>query len=245
MTWVRPHKRNGHHVRGHRRRSPNRSKGTSGGERLAVIVGGVVVGLFAVVTVLRWLISRAVHYWYVSVPLLLLAGACVVMALIHVSRRYAEERARQAELRYTLDDIDAMTPTEFEVACRDLLRRDGLSAEHCGGRGDRAVDVKAGDILGRRLGLQCKHTTKGARVGPQVLRELNGALQELHKADIGVVVTNGGFTRTARQETQELSRIHLIDREELEKWAERGKTLIGLLGLPEARPKPPDTEPST
>ena len=51
--------------------------------------------------------------------------------------------ARVSQLSYSIEQIDAMTPEEFELAVRDLMIRDQITARHVGQRGDQAADVKA------------------------------------------------------------------------------------------------------
>lgn len=88
-----------------------------------------------------------------------------------------------------------ITPMEYETLCADILRRAGWSARTTKGSGDQGVDVIATKGAWR-LVVQCKHLARP--VG-------NGAVQEavaakLHEeANVAAVVSNAGFTPSARQ----------------------------------------------
>lgn len=203
--------------------------------------GLLVVGLFALgalITAARWLVAQAEHYWYVTVLVGLLAlgvGAALSAAAI---ARQRERRERLARLRYTPAQLDALSPSGFEAACAALLARDGFTARVVGGAGDRSADVIGRDTAGLTVVLQCKHTTVGSRVGSPVLYGLNGTLREIHRADLGVVVTNGGFTRDAPTVAAQLARIRLVDRAALQRWATGGESFHHLLGLDRPRLQP-------
>ena len=202
----------------------------------------MIGGLLAV-----WLVWTAVHalyqwltqHWYVAVLVLV---AIVAVAGGMLAGRAAERRqaqARLARLRYTLDEIDALTPTGFELACRDLVRRDGLDARHVGGAGDQAADVIATDRGGRIVVVQCKHTTRGKNIGVTVMYEVNGTAGPSHGASIAIVATNGGFTADARDWAARHG-IHLIDRGKLVRWAAHGHALHEVLRI-----APPSADPAS
>jgi restriction system protein len=193
-----------------------------------VVLGLLAVGLawFAVRAVCQWV----TQHWYVAVGVvvLLVAAAGGMIARLVRERRQRQERLRR--LRYTMDEIDTMTPTQFEVACRDLLRRDGLAARHVGGANDEAADVIAEDRTGKIIVVQCKHTTRRANVKVGVLYEVNGTAGPSHGASIVIVATNGGFTDSALAWAPRYA-IHLLDREKLSEWAAHGHDLHEVLGL--------------
>ncbi|GHF23282.1 restriction endonuclease [Streptomyces morookaense] len=169
-----------------------------------------------------------------GVWLLLLCGVgcCGLAVAVRRSRRRATDRERAGRLgrlRLPLAVIDALTPTEFELAVRDLMIRDGISARHVGRQGDQAADVIGSDSAGRVIVAQCKHTTRGGRVGSHVLYEVKGTATPVHGADVAVVVTNGGLTRDAR-EWGDRHGVHWIDRDRLRAWAEHGSSLQEVLG---------------
>ncbi|MEV4530101.1 restriction endonuclease [Streptosporangium sp. NPDC049304] len=123
-----------------------------------------------------------------------------------------------------------MNPTDFERATRDLMIRDGIAARHVGQRGDKAADVIGRERGGYVIVVQCKHTTTTAKVGSRVIYEVNGTAAAAHGGDVAVVVTNGSFTRDARQTAADF-RIHLLGREELGRWAGGEASLQRLLRL--------------
>lgn len=192
----------------------------------------------ALVAVAVWLVWKVIHtvylwvtqHWYVPVLLLVVLAAAVWTVLA----RRAEERRQRGErlrrLRYTLADIDTMTPTQFELACRDLACRDGLAARHVGGAGDQGADVIATDHAGNIIVVQCKHTVRGKNIAVKVMYEVKGTAVFAHRASIAIVATNAGFTADARAWAARHD-IHLIDRGKLEQWATHGHPLHQVLGI--------------
>jgi restriction system protein len=177
--------------------------------------------------------------WYVLPAVAVSAG---VTLAVRWARRAAAERAhavRLASLRLTLEELDALDPTGFELAVRDLMVRDGIAARHVGQQGDQAADAIGKDATGRTFVAQCKHTTSGGRVTSRVMYEVNGTAGPAHGADIAVVVTNGTFTRDARA-WGDRHHVYWIDRERLRQWAEDGVCLQRILRLPvRSRPRWP------
>ncbi|MFB9712508.1 MULTISPECIES: restriction endonuclease [Streptosporangium] len=180
-----------------------------------------MITVYFAVKAIRALGDFVFHHWYIGV---LLAG-CVIAAATVWGRWRVITARRQAErlrsLRLTLSQLDAMTPTDFERAVRDLMIRDGVSAKHVGQRGDKAADVIGRDHRGQIIVVQCKHTTTGAKVGARVMYEVNGTAVSVHGADYAMVVTNGSFTRDARQMADHFG-IRLLGREDLNRWAAGG-----------------------
>ncbi|GAA1405022.1 hypothetical protein GCM10009639_51580 [Kitasatospora putterlickiae] len=138
---------------------------------------------------------------------------------------------RLAGLRLSLAEVDAMGDQDFEYALRDLLVRDGWTADQVGRQGDQAADVIGHHPRHGRIVLQAKHTTVGAKVGVQVMYQVKGTAGPVHGADVAVVVTNGGLTRDAMAWGDQYG-IHWIDRARLESWAAAGRPLHHLLPLP-------------
>ena len=136
-----------------------------------------------------------------------------------------------------MDDIDTLTPTQFELAYRDLMCRDGLAARHVGGANDQAADVIATDRTGDIIVVQCKHTTTGKNFGVAVMYEVNGTAGPSHQASVAIVATNGGFTTPARNWAARHD-IHLLDRARLARWAAHGHALHEVLGIATASADP-------
>lgn len=197
-------------------------------------VGAGLLALVAILTViqvlgmlLEWLLRT---WWAIPALVVATAGAVWLRVQMRVLRARANAR-RLADLRYSLHQLDAMTPSQFEDAVRNLMSRDGIDAHRVGGAGDLAADV-IGVHLPARLTIvvQCKHTTTGRSVESRVIHEVNGTAGPAHQADVAVVVTNGGFTREARRRAEQF-RIALIDRERLAQWADQGVGLPDMLAL--------------
>ncbi|MCX4579055.1 restriction endonuclease [Streptomyces sp. NBC_01571] len=173
-------------------------------------------------------------------PAVLLGVLCAAVVVAwrfgRAAVRRERDRQRQADLRITLAEIDALDDRRFEYALRDLLVRDGWPASRVGGGGDQGADV-IGDHLQRgRIVVQAKHTRVGGKVGSSVMYAVKGTARPVHKAEHAVVVTNGAFTRDAMT-WGDRHGVHWIDRERLRHWAENGAALHELLGLP-ARSRP-------
>lgn len=148
-------------------------------------------------------------------------------------RRWADRSALPAgPVRYSLAHLDALDPQEFELAVCSLLRRDGLTAEHVGKAGDKGADVLVVDHSQRRVVVQCKRLRPDRRVGDQDVQRVNGTYRHDHGAHFAVIVTTGGFTAAARASGPRYG-IHLVDRCALERWADLGEPLYGILRVPD------------
>ncbi|MFE6865061.1 restriction endonuclease [Kitasatospora sp. NPDC057692] len=191
-------------------------------ERLAAALVAAAVAV-AVLGITQALLRSWV--FLVAVALLTLAGAvCGPM----LERTRTE---RLAGLRLSLAEVDAMGDQDFEYALRDLLVRDGWTADQVGRQGDQAADVIGHHPRHGRIVLQAKHTTVGAKVGVQVMYQVKGTAGPVHGADVAVVVTNGGLTRDAMDWGDQYG-VHWVDRARLESWAAAGRPLHHLLPLP-------------
>lgn len=193
------------------------------------------------VAVVTMLVQAATALWRAILRGWPFVVAVVVAVLLAVAwwqvRRVRLRRARAAlvaVLRLPLDRIDSLGDAEFEFALRDLLIRDGWSAQRVGQAGDQAADVIGRHAQRGRIVLQAKHTTVGGKVDSKVMYQVKGTAGPVHKADVAVVVTNGGFTRNAKA-WGERHQVHWVDRERLRQWAEDGVPLHTLLRLPARR----------
>lgn len=140
---------------------------------------------------------------------------------------------RAASQSRTLEQIDRLHYQEFEELTAWLLERDGHDIERrTGGPGDMGADVIAVSPSGQRVVVQCKHSgTAGRSMPPKALHGLNGTARQIHKADVVIAVTNGGFSKQGR-EFAEKQGIHLIDRAALQRWATWGRPVTEILDLP-------------
>jgi len=117
-----------------------------------------------------------------------------------------------------LSVVKEMPPESFERLCQLLLRESGfIQVEVTGKSGDGGIDGKGvlriGGLLTFRVSFQCKRY-KGT-VPPSTVRDFRGAMDG--RADKGLLITTGRFSRDARAEAQRdgAMPIDLIDGEEL------------------------------
>lgn len=117
-----------------------------------------------------------------------------------------------------LEIVKKIKPDAFERLCQRLLRESGfVQVEITGRSGDGGIDgkgvVRIGGILSFHVVFQCKRY-KGS-VPPSVVRDFRGAF--VGRADKGLIITTGAFTRDARSEAQRdgATPIDLIDGEDL------------------------------
>jgi restriction system protein len=97
--------------------------------------------------------------------------------------------------------LKKMEPAAFERLCQRVLRESGfVQVEVTGRSGDGGIDgkgiLKMGSILSFHVFFQCKRY-KGS-VSNAVIRDFRGAMDG--RADKGVIITTGTFTRDARLE---------------------------------------------
>lgn len=100
-----------------------------------------------------------------------------------------------------LEAVKNMHPDAFERLCQRILRESGfIQVEITGRSGDGGIDgrgvVKLGNILSFHVHFQCKRYKD--TVSPSVIRDFRGAM--VGRADKGIVITTGTFSREARLE---------------------------------------------
>jgi len=117
-----------------------------------------------------------------------------------------------------LSVIKAMQPDAFERLCQRLLRESGfIQVEVTGKTNDGGIDgkgvVRIGGLLSFHVIFQCKRY-QGSVSSPAV-RDFRGAM--VGRADKGLLITTGTFTKDARTEAQRdgAPPIDLIDGEAL------------------------------
>lgn len=94
-----------------------------------------------------------------------------------------------------------MSPSAFERLCQRLLRESGFIEVNVTGRpGDGGIDghgiIRLAGLIGFPVMFQCKRYS--SNVGPSVVRDFRGAM--VGRADKGLILTTGGFTREAHSE---------------------------------------------
>jgi len=100
-----------------------------------------------------------------------------------------------------LDTLLAMDPTAFERLCQRLLRESGfIEVEVTQRSGDGGIDghgtIRIGGLISFNVLFQSKRYS--GNIGPDTVRDFRGAM--IGRADKGLIITTGGFTREARKE---------------------------------------------
>lgn len=100
-----------------------------------------------------------------------------------------------------LDTLQNMPPDAFERLCQRLLRESGfIEVEVTGRSGDGGIDgygiIRLAGMISFPVLFQCKRYS--GNVGPNVVRDFRGAMAG--RAEKGVILTTGGFTRDAQRE---------------------------------------------
>jgi restriction system protein len=99
--------------------------------------------------------------------------------------------------------LQGITPEAFERLCQRILRESGfIQVEVTGKSGDGGIDgrgvVKLGNLLSFHVIFQCKRYS--GSVSASTVRDFRGAM--VGRADKGLLITTGRFTRDARSEAQ-------------------------------------------
>lgn len=128
----------------------------------------------------------------------------------------AEETEASSWQDQLLERLLAMPPSSFERLCMRVLRESGFIQVVVTGRsGDGGIDgygvVRLVGMLSFRVSFQCKRYRDN--VGASIVRDFRGAM--MGRAEKGLIITTGGFTRDARQEATRdgATAIDLIDGE--------------------------------
>ena len=100
-----------------------------------------------------------------------------------------------------LNTLQNMPPDAFERLCQRLLRESGfIEVEVTGRSGDGGIDgygiIRLAGMISFPVLFQCKRYS--GNVGPNVVRDFRGAMAG--RAEKGVILTTGGFTRDAQRE---------------------------------------------
>lgn len=140
------------------------------------------------------------------------ATACTGHAAADMFKKNKARRERESLLRqaqqaaHNTRTLDQLEWREFEFLVGQVFREQGYKVSEGRGVQDGGVDITL--VRGnQRILVQCKHW-KTTTVGVAVVRELAGVVQ-LNKANGGVVVCSGRFTKDAFEEAQKLG-IQLI-----------------------------------
>ena len=102
-----------------------------------------------------------------------------------------------------LDIVKSLAPDTFERLCQRVLRESGFThVEVTGKSGDGGIDgkgvVRLGGLLSFHVIFQCKRWQ--GSVSSSIVRDFRGAM--VGRADKGLLITTGTFTKGARSEAQ-------------------------------------------
>lgn len=100
-----------------------------------------------------------------------------------------------------LETLLSIAPSAFERLCQRLLRESGfIEVEVTGRSSDGGIDghgiIRVAGLISFPVLFQCKRYRDN--VGSNVVRDFRGAM--IGRADKGLIITTGGFTRDARLE---------------------------------------------
>lgn len=115
----------------------------------------------------------------------------------------AEESALEGRdwREHLLEVLQRMDPTAFERLCQRVLRESGfIEVEVTRRSGDGGIDghgiIRVGGLISFNVIFQSKRYT--GNIGPETVRDFRGAM--IGRADKGLIIITGGFTRDARRE---------------------------------------------
>jgi|AntDeeMinimDraft_4_1070355.scaffolds.fasta_scaffold00559_6 outer membrane protein assembly factor BamB len=112
--------------------------------------------------------------------------------------------------RWSHSDLFVVSPIEFEYLVAALFADMGYEVAVTEERGDKGIDVIARSAS-EVLAIQVKQHSEGNNVGRPTVQQTIGAMAQAG-ADNAVIVSSAGFTKTARQASNELGdAVNLID----------------------------------
>lgn len=117
--------------------------------------------------------------------------------------------------------IETMTGLEYEHFCAEQLRENGWKARVTSASGDQGVDIIA-ETDGYKVALQCKKYA--SPVGNSAVQEVSSGVQ-YWGANLGVVVTNNTYTRSAL-ELANVQGVILIHHDQLDRLKDLIKTRL-------------------
>jgi len=140
---------------------------------------------------------------------------------LRVRPRLANKASQESSI--ILDNLD---PKQFEELIAQLYEKQGYKATVTGKSHDGGVDITAMRFVGSDrvfTVIQCKH--QAASVGPDVVRELWGVVNNDTVITGGVVATSSRFTPSAREFAKN-KRLTLLDRTDIERLVSEYKVAI-------------------
>lgn len=115
----------------------------------------------------------------------------------------SEELQKFSWQEQIIEQLQSISPSSFERLCQRLLRELGFqNVEVTGQANDGGIDGKGmlrlGGVLSFHVIFQAKRY-KGS-ISPSIVRDFRGAM--VGRADKGLIITTGAFTREAKREAQ-------------------------------------------
>ena len=181
---------------------PKRSEGdeSTWGCGVALVLAAIVVILFLQT------VGGRVTLW----GILLLIGAIVALIVVLGALGSKESYFIQQKL----DELRAMSPSEFEDFLVWLFTQYGFTVKKTARQGDHGVDL----VLykdGKKYAVQAKRFKEGQNIGEPMLREFYGSFED-YDAQAGYFVTTSDFTQPAREwAARRRGRLHLINGDKL------------------------------
>jgi hypothetical protein len=105
------------------------------------------------------------------------------------------EEKRKRFSASTMEDLRALSPTEFEEMVAEVYRAQGHHVQVVGGTGDHGIDLIVRSHRGENWLVQCKRYR--GKIGEPVVRDFYGALKA-SDADGGAIITTGTISDAAR-----------------------------------------------
>lgn len=197
------------------------------------VVGSFVLPALSFENLIIRAFSNAVQA--MTVPVTVGIASISLFSLIRSSMQ-KRHRTKLFEKQKGMETIKPLSWADFERLIGEYFSRHGYTvAENSKKGADDGVDLRLVKD-GKRFIVQCKHWKNHVGVG--VVREHLGAITAMG-ADGGLVVTSGGFTKTAKAFAAE-NNIGLIDGDELQIYFQSSKTQEIDAGSFETMPKADD-----
>lgn len=168
--------------------------------------------------------------WEVKELYFMLIGIGVLLLVLRI---VIDLLSRRSQIKWFLgkqkiQDLQKLTPTQFEEYIAELFKSLGYSARVTGGKGDGGVDVEA-EKDGIMHYIQCKKFIS-SKVPVGAIRDFYGAIADRVDGGKGYFITTNIFTLDAEKFAEDKP-IELIDKFKLMEYMSMAN-----VSLPEAKP---------
>lgn len=156
-----------------------------------------------------------------------------IAVLVLILRIVMDLLSRRSQIKWFLgkqkiQDLQKLTPTQFEEYIAELFKSLGYSARVTGGKGDGGIDVEA-EKDGVMHYIQCKKFIS-SKVPVGAIRDFYGAIADRVDGGKGYFITTNIFTLDAEKFAEDKP-IELVDKFKLMEYMSMSN-----VSLPEARP---------